>query len=310
MARRIRLDAAGVAHHVMVRGLDGARIFFSVDDHQDFVDRLVRLLPECDARCFAWTLMPNHVHLVIQTQRGDLSRVMRRLNTGYAMRFNRSYERKGYLFQNRFRSRIVSGDADLIGLIRYVHLNPVEAGLVASPDALGSYPWCGHGALIGSRTALAFEAVAGTLGLFGDDPARARAALLAWMRRGAETGSPPTPTSMPAGAAAPVPDGFESQERIGLDDVLGAACARYDLTSIELRSGSKQPRIARARAAVAWVAVVELGISGRAVAAALGVTRTTVSSLLARGRQASQEDSFGSTSIQGAPLENPTIPNI
>ena len=82
--------------------------------------------------------MPNHVHLVVQTDSGALSRAMQRLNTGYAVRFNRLRERRGYVFMDRFRSRIVNDDADLVGLIRYVHANPLEARLVPSLDALAS----------------------------------------------------------------------------------------------------------------------------------------------------------------------------
>ncbi len=310
MARRVRLDAPRVAHHVMVRGLDGARIFFDPDDYQDFVDRLVRLLPECAARCLAWVIMPNHAHLVLQTENGELSRVMRRLNTGYAVRFNRVYERCGYVFQNRFRSRIVTGDPDLIGLIRYVHLNPLEGGLVGSFTALAKFPWSGHGALVGARPPLPFEAVAEALALFDDDPQRARAELLAWMTR--EGSDPDAPAAAPAvvESAASPPSGLEPQGRIGLDALLSAACERYGLTPGELRSGSKQRRIARARAVVAWVAVVELGVSGRQIGEALGVTRPTVSSALDRGRRAARKDGFYAAAILNPTAENLNIRKI
>jgi REP element-mobilizing transposase RayT len=301
MPRRIRLDAPQIVHHAIVKGLDGARIFLDADDHQDFVDRLVRLLPECEARCLAWAIMPNHAHLALQTDRGELSRVMRRLNTGYAARFNRVYGRRGYVFQDRFRSRIVTGDADLIGLIRYVHRNPLEGGLVESLDALSRFPWSGHGALVGARPPLPFEAVSEALALFGDEPRRARAALLAWMAR--EDGpdrivvAPAGPEVDPVAAASPE---LEPQGEIGLGPLLDAACDRYGVTTSELRSGSKQPRIARARAVVAWVAAVELRVSGRRVAAALGVTPPAVSSALARGRRAAREDGFDARLVLSA----------
>jgi REP element-mobilizing transposase RayT len=289
----------------MIRGIDGARIFFGADDYQDFVDRLGRLLPECDTRCLAWALMPNHAHLVVQTEKGELSRVMRRLNTGYAARFNRAHQRRGYVFQNRFRSRIVTGDADLVGLIRYVHLNPLEAGLVESLDALARFPWSGHGALLGLRAALSFEAVEEALALFNDDPGRARADLVSWMAR--EEPGRNAPGEAPAAAAPEVrrPSTFEPQGRIGLDALLQAACDRYGLTMDELRSGSKQPRIARARAVVSWVAVVEIGVSGREVAAALSVTPPAVSSALDRGRRAAMADGFCARDVSLGESEYP-----
>lgn len=291
MARRIRLDAPHVAHHVMLHAHGDGRLFHDVDDHQDFVDRLDRLVPASDAHCFAWTLMPNHVHLVVQTDAGDLSRLMRRLNTGYATRFNRVHGRRGYVYQDRFRSRIVTGDADLIGLVRYVHLNPLKGGLVDSIGALERFPWAGHGALLGTRPPLAFEAVDNVLALFGNDPKQARRKLAAWMARAPHPGDEVSPTE-PIELKPTRPAPAEPAGRLGLDALLGAVCRHYDLSEEQLRSGSKQPRIARARAVVAWVAVFQLRITGRSVAAALGVTPPAVSLALERGRRAAAEDDF------------------
>jgi hypothetical protein len=234
--------------------------------------------------------MGNHVHLVIQTSTGALSRLMQRLNTGFAIRFNRRNGRRGYVLMDRFNSRIVGGDGDLLNLVRYVHANPVASRIVPSLDALASYPWSGHAALVGCRAAWPFEAVAETLSLFDDDAARARAALLSWMAQ-ADLSDPAQSRDVPAAPAASSP--LRSPRHVprgGFDDLLRAACARYALSPDELRSGSKQPRIARARAAVAHIAVIRLGESSTTVARALGVGRTAVSSALDRGRRAAEED--------------------
>jgi REP element-mobilizing transposase RayT len=294
MARRIRLDGAAVAHHVMIRGLEGRSIFCDGGDRQDFVDRLCRLFPECGARCFAWVLMSNHVHLVVQTAAGTLSRVMQRLNTGYAVRFNRLRARRGYLFMDRFRSRVVETDADLIGLIRYVHGNPLEAGLIASLEALATYPWSGHSALVGARPALPFEAVEPTLQLFDENLGRARAELLAWMGRDEEAPVAPAGAAAPGGtvASAPPAAAVPQRERGDLSALLRAVCQHYGLEAHELASGRKTPRIVRARSVVAYVAVIELGQIGRTVAGALGVSRASVSAALDRGRRAVAEDRF------------------
>ena len=294
MPRRIRLDAPHVAHHVMLHAHGDGRLFHDVDDYQDFVDRLVRLLPASDAHCFAWVLMPNHVHRVVQTDAGELTRVMRRLNTGYAIRFNRVHGQRGYVYQDRFRSRIVTGDADLIGLIRYVHLNPLKAGLVDSLEALARFPWTGHGALLEARPPFAFEAVGAALSLFSDEPTQARRELLAWMAREPHPGHEVAPVQQ-AKLKPPTQTPSEPAGRLGLNALLSAACKRYELSEEELRSGSKQPRIARARAVVAWVAVVQLRVTGRSIAAALGVTPPAVSVALERGRRAAAEDHFHAT---------------
>ena len=288
MARRIRLDGPALAHHVMIRGLDGRALFLDADDRQDFVDRVVRIFPACGARCFAWSLMSNHVHFVLQTDAGALSRVMRRLNTGYARRFNRRYDRRGYVFMDRFRSRVVESDGDLIGLIRYVHRNPLEAGLVSSLAALAEYPWSGHAALVGARTPQPFEAVEAVLSLFDADPELARCALLSWMACESEGDSSEEGGGVRMRPLATPPD----PPTDGLPDLLRAASEHYALWPGELVSGAKSPRIARARAVVAYVAVVEMGVAGGVLARALGVSRAAISAALDRGRRACAEDGF------------------
>ena len=115
MPRRPREDAPGAAHHVMVRGIDRLPIFLDDADREDFLHRLSRLIPQLGFLCFAWALMPNHVHLVIRSGQVRISQLMARLGTGYARRFNERHGRVGHLFQNRFRSRCVVDDADLVG---------------------------------------------------------------------------------------------------------------------------------------------------------------------------------------------------
>jgi REP element-mobilizing transposase RayT len=178
MARTARRDGAGLAHHVMVRGINRRQIFLSDNDRNDYLARLDRLLPEEGWRCFAWALMPNHVHMVIQSSHGGLSRLMARLNTGYARSFNLRHDRVGYLFQNRFKSRLVEDEVDLIGLVTYVIRNPLVANLTRSPRALEHYPWCNLGSLLGRTPARLFEAPEACLSLFADDRDTARTRLL------------------------------------------------------------------------------------------------------------------------------------
>jgi REP element-mobilizing transposase RayT len=300
--RHIRLDAPGVVHHVMIRGVDGTRIFLDTHDRQSFVDRMTRVLVEGGAPCFAWALMPNHAHAVVRSDAGNLSRLMRRLNTGHALRFNRRWNRRGYLFQGRFRSRLVENDADLMGLVRYVNANPLEAGLVASLDALAFYPWSGHAALVGTRSPLPFETIADTLSLFDADPDRARQRLLEWMAlRGGQE-----PALAPPGAAPRAPLHVkpasllaDACDRAGLEELLCAVCAHYRLTPEQLRSRRRQQEIIRARAVLCYWGAVRLGLMGRSLAAVLSVTPAAVSAALERGRRFALEDGFGGAPSRG-----------
>ena len=115
------------------------------------MDRLGKVLSETGTKCFAWALIPNHFHLLLRTGACPLSTVMRRLLTGYAMNFNRRYRRSGQLFQNRYKSILCQEDTYLLELVRYIHLNPIRAGMVADIKALNKDPFCGHAVIVGGE---------------------------------------------------------------------------------------------------------------------------------------------------------------
>jgi len=108
LPRFARLDAHGVLHHIMMRGIERRKLFRNRQDNEDFMERLAILLPEMKSSCHAWGLMPNHAHLLFGTGPVPLARLMRRVLTGYAVRFNRRHKRHGHLFQNRYQSIICS----------------------------------------------------------------------------------------------------------------------------------------------------------------------------------------------------------
>ena len=120
MARRPRDDAPGAAHHVMLRGIERRPIFLDDVDRQDFLRRLSHLVAELGFRCFAWALMPNHVHLVLRSGSVRISQLMARLGTGYARRFNERHDRVGHLFQLRAQVVGLKAGQDFIGLVHEV----------------------------------------------------------------------------------------------------------------------------------------------------------------------------------------------
>ncbi len=93
MPRQARLDAPGVLHHIMIRGIERRKIFINDMDREDFLDRLSKLLPETETACYAWVFIPNHAHFLFQTGLAPLATVMRRLLTGYAVSFNPHHKR-------------------------------------------------------------------------------------------------------------------------------------------------------------------------------------------------------------------------
>ena len=148
MPRAPRLDGPGVRHPVIARGIERRRILRT--DH-DRADRLARLATGCrlgGASLLAWALLPNHRHALRRSGPVRLSRLLQRVLGGDAREFNRRHRRHGHPFQNRFKSIVVEDDPYLLELVRYIHLTPRRAGLVADGAALDRYPWCGHSRLM------------------------------------------------------------------------------------------------------------------------------------------------------------------
>lgn len=114
--------------------------------------RIRKNLKRLNAECLAWAFMPNHFHVLFHSKAGNLSDFMRCLMSGYSIYFNRKYERSGHLFQNRYKSSVIDTERYLLELIRYIHLNPVRSGIVASVETLSLYPWTGHFEIMASGT--------------------------------------------------------------------------------------------------------------------------------------------------------------
>ena len=135
----------------MVRGIERRKIFSDTKDKQLFIKRLGTVLTDTGTNCFAYALMDNHFHLLLQTGANSISRVMQSLLTGYAVNYNNRHGRTGKLYQNRFKSILCDKEAYLLQLIRYIHLNPIRVGLVKNLSELDRSPWTGHSVIMGKR---------------------------------------------------------------------------------------------------------------------------------------------------------------
>ena len=137
----------------MVRGIERRAIFADTKDKQSFLKRLGNVLTDTQTNCYAYALMSNHYHLLLQTGSTSLSRVMQSLLTGYAVNYNLRHRRTGKLYQNRFKSILCDKEEYLLQLIRYIHLNPLRVGLVPNLRELDKSPWTGHAVLMGKKEA-------------------------------------------------------------------------------------------------------------------------------------------------------------
>jgi REP element-mobilizing transposase RayT len=286
MPRRPRTDAPGSFHHVYTRRIERRDLFLDDHDRRIYAGWLGRTLPSGGATCFAWALQCNHVHLVVRTGASPLARLMHRVGTGFGIHFNRRYVRQGYVFESRYGARRIEDDGDLLNVVRYVHRNPIEAGVVRNLQALARYPWTGHAALMGVVAAPSYQAVDATLELFGPSLHDARGHLLEWM----QDRRPAQPESTHASALDP---------DAALDGLVAEVCAERGISERQVRTGIRSAAASAARRVIAHRAERELGIAPVRIARALGVTRQA----LVRRLEASQQNAVGDRPTPGTPVD-------
>jgi REP element-mobilizing transposase RayT len=148
MARPLRVEYAGAFYHVLSRGNSHEKIYASKRDYERFLQYVEKASERFAFIIHAYCLMSNHYHLLVETPEPNLSMTMQWLNVSYATYFNRKRDRNGHLFQGRFKAILIDADAYLKHLSRYIHLNPVRAGLVNTP---GQYCWSSYPAYIGEQ---------------------------------------------------------------------------------------------------------------------------------------------------------------
>lgn len=187
MSRPLRIEFPGAHYHVMSRGNARQLVFLDDTDHHAYLDLLGECCVRFDWHCHAFCLMPNHVHLLLETRAANLSRGMRHLNGVFTQRYNERRERVGHLFQGRYKALLVDHDAYLIGLVRYILRNPLEAGLVADP---ARWRWSSYAWSAGMRSAPAWATPDALWRALGADPASATQNLAALVMRESDADEP------------------------------------------------------------------------------------------------------------------------
>jgi putative transposase len=145
--RHRRVYAESGVEHIVIRGVGRMVLFDSDEDRWYFLGLMQEAFNGCDASLVAWCLMGNHVHLLVRSQPDDLSRIMHQLCMRYAQYFNRVTGHTGHVFESRFFNQPISTDSQLLAAVRYIHLNPVKAGIAA----FDAYRWSSHREYVGER---------------------------------------------------------------------------------------------------------------------------------------------------------------
>ena len=187
MARPLRIEFPGANYHITSRGNTKRSIFIDDRDRRCFLSVLAHATERSRWLVYAYCLMPNHYHLLIEIVDKSLSSGMRLLNGIYSQRFNRNHKRVGHLFQGRFKSIIVDKDSYLLELSRYIVLNPVRAGIASRPE---DWKWSSYGAMTGKVPRPGFLHQRSILSLFSDDPREARQQYVEFVAAGLNKESP------------------------------------------------------------------------------------------------------------------------
>ena len=150
MARKLRIEVEGGLYHVITRGNDRQDIFHSRDDHLKFLSLLANQKARLPFYLYAYCLMTNHIHLLIERQGETVGKIMQRVLTGYSQYYNRRYKHVGHVFQGRHKSILCQSDSYLSQLVRYIHLNPIRAKMVGLAE---DYPFSSQRAYLGLEAA-------------------------------------------------------------------------------------------------------------------------------------------------------------
>ena len=282
MSRPLRIHIPGAFYHVTLRGNHQQAIFFTPAD-RTLLEEIIRdVIGRFATRVHAYCWMNNHVHLLMQVGEMPLGRLMLRIASRYARTVQARLKTTGHLFERRYHATLVDADDYLLELLRYIHLNPVRAGMVDSP---AEYEWSSHLDYLGRRTR-SWLTTDVALQMFH---AERRCAIAAYDRfievtHDAITDQEPKPPE-PADSSALRRDGFVSglkspswkpKPAVNLADLIDEGCLRFGVTRDALVSLSRQRRLVAARAWIAHEAVAQRVASVSGVARALGRSESSL----------------------------------
>lgn len=300
MARKPRIEIGGALYHVIARGNNRRKIFRSDADYLRFIEILSTQKSKLPFYLYAYCLMPNHFHLLIEMQEDPVSRIMQRVLTSFSQYHNRKYKKIGHLFQGRYKSILCQSDRYLGELVRYIHLNPVRAKMVKRPKR---FPYSGHRAYLGLDDSGLVDTEP-VLRHFGASKKRAVEVYQRFVEAEIRSGSQDEYYRATEGRMLGSEEFVEkikhrvgehtakrAPEPISMDELLAAAVRISGLEREELCSNSKKRRTVAMKEAVMIIGR-ERGIRGGELAAALKVDPSTVTRRMdaARSRLVTNEE--------------------
>jgi REP element-mobilizing transposase RayT len=298
MARPTRIDFPGALFHVMARGNHKRRCFRDASDYAKYENLLQRYRQRYGFHVYAYVLMPNHIHLLVETDRVPLAKSMQGIQQSYTSYFNKKYRLTGHCFQGRYKAILCDRDAYLLTLVRYLHLNPVRAGLAQTPER---WQWSSHKAYL-ELAPPSWLSVEQILGQFARGGSRRRAAYRRFISDGMDEGHREDLYEVVEQRYLGSEAFVETAERKGrvrpehprirltVEDCIRATCEVMAVRPLDLRTPSRVHNLATARAIAAYVGYDLAGIQYLDTAKALRRAPVTLSLQVQRLRQRLDSD--------------------
>jgi REP element-mobilizing transposase RayT len=290
MARKPRVEFDGALYHVIVRGNQRQRIFRDNLDRQFYLDRIEHYRERYGFAVYAYVLMSNHVHLLLQTRRTPLAKIVQGIQFAYTQYYNRRHRTVGHLFQGRYKAILCDRDPYLLELVRYIHLNP---GRLKKPENAFNYRWSSHRSYLGQKQAVKVEAEP-VLGQLGRAATQARRAYRRFMEEGLGIEHEEKYYQLVdqrflgdeefVQTVAKKTDGKEIRSngrRIGFDKLLKALAETHGVEGKVLTDRSRKRQWAKARAQLAYLAREWSGLTAKDVGQRLHRDPSMVSRLCA-----------------------------
>lgn len=288
MPRKPRLHVPGGFFHVILRGNARAEIFFTRGDRSLWESLLAEAIRRHEHRLHAYCWMSNHLHMAIQSGQEPLAQFIAYVAGNYARRTNSRLQRTGHLFERRYRALLVQEDSYLLELVRYIHMNPVRAGIV---DRCGDYEWSSHGAYSGGRQPTwltvnyvlqmfdqSLDLARRGYAKFVDEPQQDSIKDL--LRGGCKKDNRLVgPDSWREDTANSIP---QYSERKSVDKIIVEHCRKHATTEAELCSASRSHRLATIRAEIAAEAIATRSATVTELARHFGRSQPALSRSLKR----------------------------
>jgi REP element-mobilizing transposase RayT len=276
MPRPLRIHAANAFYHVTLRGNHRQAIFREFADRQLLNAIVGRSLALYDARIHAYCWMTNHLHFLVQVGDEPLGSLMRQVASGYARAFQLKLDTTGHLFEARYFSRMVCADTHLLAALRYIHLNPVTAGICAGA---AEHPWSSHAAYAGG-TSESWLTTAFLLGMFSDNEAAAQAAYRKFMAEPAADWPPKDDAAAEPLSLQPLtsPEVWRAPAKPTqtLEQLVDEACSRFGVSAADLLTLSRERPLVLTRGWIGREALVRKVASLSEVSRALRRDRATL----------------------------------